>query len=265
MKKILAGTVLLLSVLLFSGCASDENILPYQGDSAEYIYAIGHNYMKEGDYTSAIKALKSLNAQYPFEHYSQLGTLDLIYSYYQKAEPAMVIATASQFIKLYPSNKDVGYAYYMMGVVHFDNGRGFLQRRLPYEMSHHDPSNYKKAFFELKRAVQLEPDANYVSDARRRMIYLNNTIGQYEYNIAKYNFEHAAYVGAINRAKTIVEQYPRSEAVEGALVLMIRSYKILNLPDMAVSSTAVLKENFPDNSYLSNLRKAKQRPTVLLN
>ncbi len=264
-KKIILALGLSFSILLLAGCASDDNKLPYEGDSAQFIYAKGHSFLKEGDYPSAISAYKSLNAQYPFEHFSQLGTLDLIYAYYQKADSAMMIAAATQFIKLHPQNKNIGYAYYMLGIAHFDNGRGFLQRRLPYEMAQHDPVGYKKAFFEFKRAIALSPKASYVSDAKRRMVYLNNTIGRYELNIAQYNFEHKAYVGAINRAKKVVQQYSRSEAVESALVVMAKSYNILGLPKMAEASVAVLKKNFPDNKYLESVISEGHRESVIVN
>ncbi|MFZ9035479.1 MAG: outer membrane protein assembly factor BamD [Francisellaceae bacterium] len=254
------------SVGLLAGCSTtDTKTLPYQGDSEAYIYAMGHKEVKDEDYYDAINTLRSLNAQYPFGKYTELGNLDLIYAYYQDNQAAMALGLAKQFIKAYPNSKHLGYVYYMMGVINYDNGRGFLQRYLPYDMAQHDPSSYAEAYGDFKKAVILNPKASYVEDADRRMVYINNMIGQYQYNIAKFYFDRGAYVAAINRANIVLKNYPQSNAIEDALVLLMQSYDILKMTDDSNQMMAVLKENYPDNAYLKSLENAAKRPAVLLN
>jgi outer membrane protein assembly factor BamD len=264
MKKLRNLLSLVLISLFLFGCAKDDT-LPYQGDSPEYIYAIGHNFLKDHSYTKAIEAFRSLNAQYPFEKYSKLGMLEMIYAYYQKSDEAMAQAIAKQYIKLYPNSDNVGYAYYMLGIVNFNNGRGFLQKYLPYDMAKHDPQNYKKAFDDFDRAISLDPSASYVPDARRRMIYLVNVIAQYELNIAEYYYRKGAFVATINRAQKIIQHYPNSEQVEPALVIAAKSYKNLMLPKQATETMEVLKANFPNNAYLVQLEKVQKKSAVSIN
>ncbi|MCF6764767.1 outer membrane protein assembly factor BamD [Thiotrichales bacterium 19S3-7] len=262
MRKIFAlGCALV--IMLISGCASDKG-LPYQGDSAKFIYATGHNYMVDGNYTDAIEAFRSLMAQYPFEYYSQKGMLDLMYSYHQKGDDPMALAIAEQYLKLYPTNEERYYAYYMLGIVYSDNGRGFLQKYLPYDMTTHDPTGYKRAFYNFKQVVALAPDTPFAEDARRRMIYLKGVIAQYELNIAEFYLGKGAYVAAINRAKIVVKQYPKTTQVEGALVVMLKAYQRLNLVKLVNSTSDVIKENYPNNSYLTSLEKSKKRTTARL-
>ena len=263
MKKILLTVTFFTSLTLFSGCATNNKTLPYQGQSPEYIYAKGHESVQNENYTQAIQTFKSLNSQYPFEEYTELGNLDLIYAYYQNNESAMALALANQFIRTYPNSTQLAYVFYMMGVVNFDNGRSFLQRHLPYNMSQHDPNSYIQAFYDLKRSVSLDPNSHFAKDAMRRMIYINNIIGEYNYRIAKFYFIHKAYVAAINRAKIIVEKYPQSTSVENALVLMIKSYDSLKIPELAEKSMTVLKANYPENDYLKSLEHTAQSQTVL--
>ncbi|WP_119342651.1 outer membrane protein assembly factor BamD [Facilibium subflavum] len=264
MKKI-ALTMLGAAALAFlSGCASTDNKpLPYQGESAQYIYAKGHEQVQDADYYKAIATFRSLNSQYPFGKYTERGNLDLIYAYYQDDQPEMALGLANQFIKVYPSSKHLGYVYYMMGVINFDNGRGFLQRYLPYDMSLHDPQAYLQAFRELKRAVELNPKASYVSDAKRRMVYINNMVGRYQYNIAEFYFDREAYVAAINRAKVVIEEYPQSNAVEDAIVLMVKAYDILKMPELSQKYLDLLKLNYPNDAYLKTLEDTAKRKTVI--
>jgi outer membrane protein assembly factor BamD len=264
MKKILWAISGLGALLLFSGCSTTTNKpLPYQGESPEYIYAKGHEQVKNRDYYKAIDTFRSLNSQYPFQKYTEMGNLELIYTYYEDGQPEMALGLARQFLRAYPTSTHLGYVYYMMGVMNYDNGRGFLQRRLPYDMAQHDPAAYLQAFSDLKRAVSLDPKGTFVEDARRRMIHINNVVGEYECNIAQFYFDHEAYVAAINRAKIVVESYPQSTSIENALVIMIRSYDILKLPVLAEKSMEVLKTNYPNNVYLKSLEDAAKRPTVV--
>ncbi|MCF6767218.1 outer membrane protein assembly factor BamD [Thiotrichales bacterium 19S11-10] len=262
MRKIFAITCFAMAILI-AGCSKREGLL-YQGDSAKFIYATGHNYMVEGYYTDAIEAYRSLMAQYPFEHYAQKGMLDLIYSYHEKGDDPMALAIAEQYLKLYPAAKDRYYAYYMLGIIYSDNGRGFLQKYLPYDMDQHDTTGYKEAFKNFQKVLTLAPNTPFADDARRRMIYLKNIIAQYQLNIAQFYLDKGAYVSAINRAKVIVEKYPKTPQVEGALVIMLKSYQRLNLTKLINSTATVIKENYPNNTYLNSLEQSGKRPTARL-
>ena len=263
MKKILLAFMGAGALALLSGCSTTNNkALPYQGESAEYIYAKGHQQIKDEDYYLAIDSFRSLNAQYPFQKYTEMGNLELIYAYYQDGQPEMALGLAHQFLKAYPTSKYLGYVYYMMGIINYDNGRGFMQRRLPYDMAQHDPQGYLLAFNDLKRSVILDPKASYVEDARRRMIHINNVIGEYEYNIAKFYFDHDVYVAAIKRAQIVVEKYPQSSSIENALMLLVKAYDILKMPDLSNQMMAVLKKNYPNNNYLKTLEETAKRPTL---
>lgn len=253
MKKISLALSGLGTLLLMAGCSTTSNkLLPYQGESAEYIYAKGHEQFKDGNYYKAIDTFRSLNSQYPFLSYTEMGNVELIYSYYEDSQPEIALGLARQFLRAYPTSAHLGYVYYMMGVINYDNGRGFLQHCLPYDMAQHDPASYLQAFNNLKRAVILSPKASYVEDARRHMLYINNVIAEYEYNISNFYFNHEAYVAAINRAKIVVENYPQSNSIENALVLLIKSYDILKMPKLAKKSVEVLQANYPDNVYLKS-------------
>ena len=249
-KKVLAGAAVV-ALILVSACSANKT-MPYQGDAPEYIYAVGHKALQEGKYNKAIEAYRSLGSQYPFEKYSRKAMLEMIYAYYSKGESSRALAIAKQYIKLYPQSDHVAYAYYMRGVINFNNGRGFLQKYMPYDMSKHDPGNYRKAFYDFKKAVQLAPDAPYAKDARRRMIFLVDIIARYHMNIAHYYYNKGAYVAAISRAEIVISSYPRTREVEDALVLSIKSYQQLELPEQAGHMRKLLKANFPDNAYLKN-------------
>jgi outer membrane protein assembly factor BamD len=236
-------------ILLLSGCATDK-VDPFLGDDPSYIYAVGHTDLQKGDNNDALAAYQSLDSQYPFNDYTKKGDIESIYAYYQNDNPAMSITAASRYLKIYPGDPNASYAYYMMGVVDFENGRGFLQKYFPYDMAQHNADNYSDAFNYFNTVVQQYPQSPYASDARRRMIYLNNTLAQYQLNTAQYYYKRGAYVSAINRAQDILIHFPTTPQNEQALVVIMQSQEQLGLADLASSTTSVLKYNYPNNPAL---------------
>lgn len=246
--------ILLGLTLILSGCNSSKKD-PYIGLSAPYIYATGHNNLSSNDYNDAIIAFESLNSQYPFSQYSQKGDLEIIYAYYLADQQALALASAQRYLKLYPNSDNAAYAYYMIGVIDFNNGRGFLQRYFPYQMDKHNANNYVNAFNNFNIVVTQYPKSHYAQDARRRMMYLLNTMARYNLMIGQYYYQRGAYVAAAQRAREVLLKYPTSSETEKALELTIRSYQKLKLYRLAYINDQVLKLNFPNSTLQLNLPK----------
>lgn len=235
-----------------TACSTKEKKDPYLNWPAPKIYAKGHAYLKKGDYNDAITAYESLNSQYPFDSASKNGDLELIYAYYLSGDPALSLAASSRYIKLYPNDPNAAYAYYMAGVVEFNNGRGFLERYLPYQMSQHQSDNYSAAFSSFNQVVTLFPNSAYVEDSRRRMVYLNNTEADHDLSVAEFYFDQKAYVASATRAESVIIHYPNTPAALSAMKLLADSYHKLDLNDLAQSANNYYQANLkfrssPDN------------------
>ena len=114
----------------------------------------------------------------------------------------------------------------------------------------------------FEKALALDPTGAFVPDAKRRMVYINNTVAKHYYEIAYFYFKRGAYNAAIDRAAQVVRDYPQSESTEDALVLTIRAYKTLGLNDQAEANISVLRKNYPKNKYLVNMRADGTVPSM---
>ena len=249
--KLVRITLAGLMALVLVACSTTK-VDPYLGNSPDYIYAKGHTLLQKGAFDDATTAYQSLDTQYPFNPFTQKGDLDMIYAQYQADNPALAIAAANRYVRMYPNDAHLDYAYYMRGVVEFDNGRSFLERHTPYDMSQHNADGYQNAYQDLNTVVTQYPTSPYMTDARRRMMYLVNTMAQFQLNVATYDYEMTEYVGAINRATIVLINYPQTPALQGALEVMVNSYQALGLTELAQSSLAMLKMNFPHNPLLKD-------------
>jgi len=236
----------LLLTLLVVGCASTPEEDFTRNWSAAEFYNAAKESLKAGEFQQAIKHFETLEARFPFGRYAQQAQLEIIYAYYRYDEPDSAIAAADRFIKINPLHPYVDYAMYMKGLANFNRGVRFLDRWLEDSYYKRDQQAARDAYRDFEALIDKFPDSRYASDARKRLVYLLNTLAAHEVHVAQYYFERNAYVAAANRARHVIENYQQTPAVAEALVLMIRAYTALELHNLADDARRVLARNFPD-------------------
>jgi outer membrane protein assembly factor BamD len=239
--------LLLLLILPLAACS----LLPEQKDetegwSAQKLYGKAKEALDDGNYESAINYFEKLEARYPFGQYAQQALLETAYAYYKYDEPESATATLDRFINTYPRNPHVDYAYYLKGLVNFDRTSTLLDRYLPRDPTERDAGAARQSFFDFQQLVQRYPDSKYAKDARLRMAYLRNNLAKYDVHVADYYMRRGAYIAAANRAKHVVEKYPRTPAVPEALKILIQAYQAMGLTELAADARRILELNFPN-------------------
>jgi outer membrane protein assembly factor BamD len=232
---------------LMSSKSDDETV----GWSAQKLYGEAKDAMSSRIYDKAIKYLEKLEARYPYGRYAQQAQLDIAYAYWKQGERASAIAAADRFIKLYPNHPNVDYAYYLKGLVNFNENTGIMSIVDNPDLSERDSKGTRESFEAFKDLVTRFPDSKYADDARARMRYLVNSLAQYEVHVARYYMKRGAYVAAANRAQYAVKNYPQAPALEEAVFIMVKAYDALGMTDLRDSADRVMRTNFPDSKYLA--------------
>jgi outer membrane protein assembly factor BamD len=217
--------------------------------SAERLYTEAKEQLLSGDYKKAASYYEKLAARYPYGRYAQQAQLELAYAYYRDKEPAQALATADRFIKLYPDHPNVDYAYYLKGLVNFNEDLGLFGGLANQDMSERDPRGARESFEAFRELVTRFPDSRYASDAYARMRYLVNAMANNEVRVATYYLRRQAYIGAVNRAQSVVTNYPKTPAVEQALIVLVEAYDAMGLTELRDDSQRMLKLNFPATKY----------------
>lgn len=243
-----------LAVLALSLGLSGCGLLPKVADetagwSAQRLYSEAKDNLNDGDYEKAIKLYETLEARYPYGRYAQQAQLEIAYAYYKDQEPISAIAACDRFIKLHPNHPNVDYAYYLKGLANFTEDESLLSQLSTQDMSERDPKAARDSFAAFKELIALFPNSKYADDARARMKYLVNAISANEVHVAKYYLRREAYVAAVNRAKSVVVNYPETPSIEEALAIMVFAYDKLGIKDLRDDSLRVLKLNYPNSKY----------------
>jgi outer membrane protein assembly factor BamD len=246
----------MLGVLLcVTGCRKDKD--PQSELSAEELYHRGNDALKNQSWGRAIGSYKALQTRYPFGRYTEQSMIDLSYAYYKADEPENALSTLDRFIRTYPTHPNVDYAYYLKGLVNYSQNQGFLEKLMPDRVRDRDQSMASDAFMDFAELIRRFPDSRYVPDARQRMIFLRNNLAAYEVGVAQYYLRRKAYIAAVNRARYALETYPNTPQQSEALIVLVKAYKKLKLPELAEGSMAVLALNYPDNYYVLGKKKKK--------
>ncbi len=248
----LVSTVLVM--LVAAGCnLKDVNDL--SGIPAPELLAIAKESIEDAEYVKALNHLREIEARFPYSVYAQQAMLETAYLYYKRGDEELTVASADRFIYTYPTHQNVDYAYYLKGLANFTRHKNFISRWTgARDFSDRDPQPARDSFEAFSELVTRFPSSVYSTDARERMVTLLNTIAKHDTNIAKFYLERGAYVAVVNRCKYVVEHYQDTPAVEDALGMMVIAYREMGLPDLAEDSWRVLRTNFPNSRYLTELQ-----------
>jgi outer membrane protein assembly factor BamD len=245
----LAGCI---AILAFGGCSLLPDVVDETTNlNAEGLYKLAHDALLDGNYTRATKLYETLEARFPYGRYAQQAILELAYANYRAGETAAAVAACDRFIRTFPNNQNVDYAYYLKGLVNFREDQGLLGYVYELDLSEREPKGMRESFLAFKELVTKFPDSRYAQDSADRMAYLTNALARYEVNVARYYYNRGAYVAAINRAQAAIIGYPRTAANESALDVLANSYGKLGLVQLRDDSLRVLKQTFPNSIYLA--------------
>ena len=245
-----------LTCVLITGCSTTPEDKDETAEwTAEHFYKEAKGSLDGGDYETAVKYFEKLETRFPFGRYAQQAQLETAYAYYKSREMESSVSASDRFIKLHPTHPNVDYAYYLKGLATFQEGPSATEKMVGKNPTHMDPGLAKRSYDFFGDLLKKFPDSKYVPDARQRMAFLRNLLARHEYDSAKYYLQRGVYVAAVNRAKYVVEHYPRTPTVANALGLMARAYHELNMDDLARDSLRILELNFPQDQQLGEIKE----------
>ncbi len=243
-RPILRFALLALVLLTVLAACSREEI--EDGVPAEELYERANAALRAKAWPQAIDRYKQLTTRYPFGRHAEQAQLDMAFAQYKARQSEQAITTLDRFIRTYPTHPNVDYAWYLKGLVNYDQAMGFLRRMFPGQVVDRDQTSARQAFMDFQELIRRFPESRYVADARQRMVFLRNVMAEQDVVIGEYYFRRGAYIAAINRAKHVIETYPQAPANIEALDLMARAYSRLDLPELAADTRRVIEHNYGD-------------------
>jgi len=161
------------------------------------------------------------------------ATLALAYSQLQLERPKEAAQLATQVIEAHADTERMDYALYL-------RGHALLALRPA-------PSavQVRQAAEDLERLRRSYPDSQYARRAEETLVKVRERLADSELQAARRQWQNNQPAAVVNRCRYIIEQYPDSAAVGGALEMMIAAYRQLGLSELADSTWAIRKGSVP--------------------
>ena len=234
-------------LLTLTACGSLPTGMPTDEKStatADELYAAAKSDSADGKYERAIKEFEKLQSRFPYGRYAQQAQIEIAYAYYKQGEAAPALATLERFVKQFPNSERLDYVLYLKGLVNFDeNVNNFVTTLFGQDPAERDPVTLHAAADAFSELVSRYPDSRYAADARLRHQYLQVTLAKHEISVASYYLRRGAHVAAINRAQSVLTDYPDTPQTRDALQIMVQSYAALGLEDLKLDTQRVLDLN----------------------
>jgi outer membrane protein assembly factor BamD len=262
--KVFARVIFIIAgmgILLLTGCAGGDG----QKDDTDRwseakLYSEATDKLNDADYAKCGKYFDKLESRFPFGPYSQQAQINAAYCYWKAQEQVQALLSIDRFIKLHQGSPNLDYAYYLKGLITFNDDLGWLGKFTGQDLSERDPKAAKEAFEAFKTVVERFPNSKYAPDSLDRMRYIVNSLAEADVLVARFYYQRGAYLAAANRAQLVLRDYDRAPAVEEALYLLVKSYEKLGMADLSSDALRVLQLNFPDSQMmLTGQRAAKER------
>ena len=266
--------IFLTLLLVFSllSCAKEEKIKSNIKEKSLDLqvlesYEEGFKAMEGGDVLYAAKKFNEAEILFPQSDWAPKAALMAAYSYYIQDYYGDAIAELLRFKKVYPKNKNLDYVNYLLAICYYE--------QIVDEKK--DLQSIIKAKESFTFVIKNYPNTEYALDAEFKIDLINDILSAKEMYIGRYYFDKKKWIPAINRFRTVVDEYDTTIYVEEALHRLVEVYYTIGLTDEAQKYANLLGYNYKSSKwyemsysvfnekYLNNKIKNKDNKNSILN
>ena len=202
-------------------------------------YKEGMKALESGDVLFAAKKFNEAEILFPQSIWAPKSALMAAYAYYSQDYYGDSIAELRRFIKLYPMNKNIDYAHYLLAI-------SYYEQIVDETKDLQSIMNAKKIF----DTILLDyPNTEYAYDAQFKIDLINDLLASKEMYVGRYYFDRKKWIPAINRFRNVVDDYETTIYAEEALHRLVEIYYVLGLKDEAKKYASLLGYNYQSSQW----------------
>lgn len=205
-------------------------------------YQEGMKALEEGDVLFAAKKFNQAEILFPQSEWAPKSSLMASYAYYVQDYYSDAISELKRFIKVYPKNKNIDYAYYLLAVCYYE--------QIVDETKDLQSIMEAQKYFTL--IVNQYPNTEYALDSDFKLGLINDILAAKEMYIGRYYMEKKKWVSAINRFRNVVDDYETTAFTQEALHRLVEVHYMLGLVDEAEKYANVLGYNYQSSEWYEN-------------
>ena len=202
-------------------------------------YKEGIESLESGDVLFAAKKFNEVEILFPQSIWAPKSALMAAYAYYSQDYYGDSIAELERFIRVYPSYKNLDYAYYLLALSHYE--------QIVDEKK--DTQSIIKAKETFEFIIKNFPNTKYATDSEFKLDLVEEILASKEMYIGRYYFNKEKWIPAINRFRTVVDDYDKTIYVEEALHRLVEVYYTIGLVSEAKKYANLLGYNYQSSKW----------------
>ena len=223
--------------ILLSNCSENQvgiDNSPSEDKAAEEIFNSGEKEILRKRYGDAAEKFTEVERLYPYSDWAKRALIMQVYSFHKDQSYENVVSAANRFIEFHPNDKDVPYAYYLIGLSYYDQVLAIGR----------DQELAKEALRVFSLITKEYPESKYASSSQIRFNFLKDHLASKEMEVGRYYLKRSHYAPAINRFRGVIEEFPTTSQVPEALHRLVEAYLSLGLVNEAQTAGAILGYNY---------------------
>ena len=208
----------------------------------EEAYKEGMEALDSGDVLYAAKKFNEAEMLFPQAKSAPQSALMAAYSYYTQDYYGDAIAELERFLKVYPTHKDLVYAYYLLAVCYYE--------QIVDEKK--DLRSITKAKKNFNIILRDHSNTEYAIDAEFKIDLINDILAAKEMYLGRYYFDKKKWIPAINRFREIIDNYETTIYTQEALHRLVEVHYTIGLIDEAEKYAQLLGYNYQSSKWYEN-------------
>jgi outer membrane protein assembly factor BamD len=243
-KLILIGTAAMMVVLITGACGKkkDISLSPEDMGSDKEIYEKAKKRIRSNPEKARL-LFKEVMHLYPDSIYARRAKIGIADSYYRQKDAAAMLMAATEYqeyVNLYPNSPDAVYAKYQIANCYIRQMKS----------AGRDQTNTHKAITALENMIRQYPGTDEAEEAKKQLEKARQRLASHYFNIGRTNYKMKAYMGAINRFKQVIDDYPDFEHNDQLFFLTGKSYYAMRDYNSAISFFQKIVNSYPKSKYL---------------
>ncbi len=236
--------VVLVFFLNLNSCTKkDEKISIVEEKSLETqmidAYNAGLEELEKNDVIYAARKFNEAELLYPQSVWAPRAALMAAYAYFSQLYYDDTIVELEKFLQKYKNHPRRDYAYYLLALSHYN---------LIIDETK-DLEEILKAKKYFKIIINNYPNTEFAIDSEFKLELIQEILASKEMYIARYYVDREKWIPAINRFKTVINDYETTIYVEEALHRLVELHYKLGLVDESKKYASLLGYNYQSSEW----------------
>ena len=238
---------ILISLLFFWSCGDKEKKISKIVEvdmemQMSNAYKEGYLELKKGDALLAAKKFNEAELLFPQSIWAAESAIMAAYAYYSQNYYSDAVYELERYFKTYPHHKDKVYAHFLLGMCFYEqivdekkDLKSLLDSKKQFEIIVNDFSS-----------------TDFALDAKFKINLINEILAAKEMYIARYYLDKNRWIPALNRFKTVVNEYSTTIYIEEALHRLVEINYRLGLIEESKKYANTLGYNYQSSDWYEN-------------